>query len=167
MTNSHFEYGKWFHRFVQNFVLEKGNISDEIIRKEIKKSPDKSRGSHEVNCFLVSPFATFVLNSKPRSFIEVTLMETKRADIILSLPEKKKFVVIEIKTSMGSLENIEEQFYDMLMQTKKYSKAIKSITGFQAIETIYLSRYGVWISNNRQKKVNYIKIIQEPEHLFQ
>lgn len=167
MTNSSFEYGNWFHKFVQKFVVQNGNLSEEIIRKEIKRSPDRSRGSHEVNAFLVSPFALFVSSNKPKSFIEVTLMETKRADIILSLPDQKKFIVIEIKTSLRSLYNIEEQFYNIIMQTKKYSKAIKSVTGYQAIETIYLSRYGVWISNKRQRKVNHIKIIQEPDHLFQ
>jgi len=167
MTNLNFRYGNWFHKFVQEFVTLKGVLSEEFIYHYVKKSPDKTRGSHEINSFLVSPFSDFIVNLQPRSFTEMTLRSTKRADIILSFPEKKKFIVIEIKTSISNLVNIEEQFLEIIMQTKKYSKAIKSITGFQAIETIYLSRYGVWILNSRKGKINRIKIIQEPGHLFQ
>jgi len=166
MTRLNFKYGNWFHKFVQDYVTLKGELPEEYILRSVKKSPDKTRGSHEINAFLVSPFAQFILSLKPRSFIEMTLRSTKRADIILSIPEKKKFVVIEIKTSMSSLVNIETQFHEIITQTKKYSRAIKSITGFQAIETIYLSRYGVWILNSRTGKVNRIKIIQDPGHLF-
>jgi hypothetical protein len=167
MNKLNFKYGIWFHKFVQEFVTLKGVLPEQHICRSIKKSPDKTRGSNEINSFLVSPFADFIQILKPRSFIEITLRSTKRPDIILSIPERKKFILIEIKTSMSSLVNIQNQFYDIIAQTKKYSRAIRSITGFKAIETIYLSRYGVWILNARKGKMNHIKIIQKSDHLFQ
>jgi len=164
-TKNPFSYGKWFHVCVQDFVKQYGHLDSNYVANCIKKAPDKLRGLHELNCFHVSPLADFIQKYKSRSFIETTLY-SKRADVILSLPEMKRFVVIEIKTSLRTLANIEKQFSPIIRQTKLYAKAIKNITGFRAIETIYLSRYGVWICNRRNKGVNTINIIQNPDHLF-
>jgi len=165
ITKSPFSYGRWFHVCVQDFVKQNGNIDSNYVANLIKRAPDKLRGLHELNCFHVSPLADFIQKYKTRSFIETTLY-SKRADVILSLPEIRRFVVIEIKTSLKTLNNIEKQFSPIIRQTKRYAKAIKNITGFRAIETIYLSRYGVWICNRRRKGVNTINIIKNPDHLF-
>ena len=165
MTKNNFNYGNWFHFCVQDFVKRYGHIDSNYVANRMKDSPDKVRGLNELNSFHVSPLADFIQKYRSRSFIETTLY-SKRADVILSLPEMRRFVVIEIKTSVRTLANIEKQFVPIIKQTKLYAKAIKNITGFLAIETIYLSRYGVWICNRRKKGVNTINIIQDPAHLF-
>jgi hypothetical protein len=158
--NNNFAYGTWFHKLVQEYVSQKGNIAEVNIQKKINRSPDKLRARHETNNFLVSALAEFIRTVSHKSYNEVVLSRTKRADVVIALTDIKTFLVIEIKTSVQSLENIHEQFLNITVQTRKYSKAIKNITGFRTLQTIYLSRYGVWLLNENRAHVNKLTIIQ-------
>ena len=164
--NNNFKYGSWFHKFVQEFVSKKGEMSEKGLHEKIKTSPDKIRARHETNNFLVSPLADFICEVRPKAFTEVVLKDAQRADIILAIPSKKTFLIIEIKTSVQSLEGIHEEFQSIVRQTVGYSKSIKNITGFKTLQTIYLSRYGVWFINDKKKRLNKIKIIQSQDDLW-
>lgn len=165
MMKNNFKYGSWFHKFVQEFVSLKGEITEEHLRQAINNAPDKIRARHEANNFLVSPLAEFINNLKLKAFTEVVLHETQRADIILAIPSKKMFLIVEIKTSVRTLASIHREFQTIIRQTVGYSNTIKNITGFRALETIYLSRYGVWFLNDKRKRLNKLKIIHNSDDL--
>lgn len=147
------QYGNWFHQFLSLILKTDRSLWEPVFQHSLKYCNDKRRAKFEWELFLHSSFLSFFLLKTVTAKTEIRLSEGNsfyRPDTLLLHSDRYAYVLVDWKTGCESPKKAKKELKTYFDQTDRYQKSIERLTKAPIVQTVYLSRFGLWFKKIKE-----------------